>query len=536
MWTVCLSLLFGRIAAYNLGNYRPVTNDEVELMSVAYKLATQGIPGSDLFVGFYGADQHYLFTLPLQHLLEAISFRMFGVGVAEARWVSLMAGVSIVWVAGWLAFRWYGLATAVACELLLVAWPSDLTGAPNGLPLFAVARVARYDVLAMAFTWFAIAGLEVGLRRPGGVGAFALGMGCGFAALTTLTGAFVLPLVVLVWLGARRRAAFEDRTIYWLMAGAGLVLLMWAVYAVRYQGDLAGQMAVYGGRWNAVRPAFYLANALSEPSRYGNLLRDALEPGSSTSAAGSWLLVVGVWPALAFIARRSVRVGATGDRIVLASVVVFAALLALLDQTKTPLYASILVPSLCLVMAAAWMGLLRWVRMPGQPVWASLASGTLSLVLGILIGLDAEHAYQLSLTQASQAGQYLDVGREIGSSLRPGARVLGPERWWWALHEHPYVSVRNLLFQWTAAAQSNGAGAPAEFADRVAWAEADSVIVNDNVRGDLLDFPVAVQHQFWTFIDTCTRQVGYVNDPTYLEIEVYEITPAPRPQACGTSH
>src|SRR5207249_2486475 len=32
LWTLALTLAFGRIAAYNLGNYRPVSNDEVELM------------------------------------------------------------------------------------------------------------------------------------------------------------------------------------------------------------------------------------------------------------------------------------------------------------------------------------------------------------------------------------------------------------------------------------------------------------------------------------------------------------------------
>src|ERR1700687_5706648 len=97
VWTCCLSLAFGRIAAYNLGNYRPVTNDEVELMSVAYKLATQGVPGSALCTGFFWAYRHFFFVLPLQHVLEAISSRAFDPGVAQARWVSLVAGVAIIW-------------------------------------------------------------------------------------------------------------------------------------------------------------------------------------------------------------------------------------------------------------------------------------------------------------------------------------------------------------------------------------------------------------------------------------------------------
>src|SRR5260370_32700439 len=87
-WTLALTVVFGRIAVYNLGNYRPVSNDEMELMAVAYKLATQAVLGSDLYAGFFGADQHFLITLPLQHVFEAASFKVFGAGAAQMRWVS----------------------------------------------------------------------------------------------------------------------------------------------------------------------------------------------------------------------------------------------------------------------------------------------------------------------------------------------------------------------------------------------------------------------------------------------------------------
>ena len=150
-WTVCLTLAFGRIAAYNLGNYRRVTNDEVELISVAYKLATQGVLGSDLFAGFFGADQHFFFVLPLQGTFGGgRPFVSSGQVSPRRDGCRSRAGASIVWLVGWLAYRWYGLATAIVCGLLLVAWPSDLTSAANGLPLFSVARTARYDVLAVA--------------------------------------------------------------------------------------------------------------------------------------------------------------------------------------------------------------------------------------------------------------------------------------------------------------------------------------------------------------------------------------------------
>ena len=347
---------------------------------------------------------------------------MFGPGVAQARWVSLVAGVSIVWLVGWLAYRWYGLATAVVCELLLVAWPSALTAAAQGLPLFGVARIARYDVLAVAFAWLAIALLDLGLRRPRPVSGFALGMCCGLAALSTFLGTFVLPLVVLNWFWAHGRKALADRTLHWILAATGLVLCPGRSWASDTPGDVAGQLAVFGGRGDFLRPSFYLTNVLSEPSRYQGLLAFALQPDLPHSLAGSWLLALGVWPALALLAWRSRRPQAMGDRILCSSLLAFAGLLLVLDQTKTPLYAIILFPSLCLALAALLTAALHWAWRVGQPAWLRLLAGALSLGLAFSIGSDAVRNYQLSLTQSAAAGLYLDVGGEIESSLPPGAR------------------------------------------------------------------------------------------------------------------
>src|SRR3989442_787523 len=100
----------------------------------------------------------------------------------------------------------------------------------------ATQGVLGSDVLALAFTWLAIALLDLTLRRPRAVRGFALGICCGLAGLTTLTGTFVLSLVGLNWLWARRRTAFANRTLYWIVAGAGLVLLPLARCAMGFSG------------------------------------------------------------------------------------------------------------------------------------------------------------------------------------------------------------------------------------------------------------------------------------------------------------
>ena len=80
LWTLALTLAFGRIAAYNLGNYRPVSNDEMELMAVAYKWATQGVLGSDLYAGFFNADQHFANAFPTSET-QVLTEYQFTLGV-----------------------------------------------------------------------------------------------------------------------------------------------------------------------------------------------------------------------------------------------------------------------------------------------------------------------------------------------------------------------------------------------------------------------------------------------------------------------
>src|SRR6185503_11107060 len=101
-----LTAVFVGLAAINLDAYPPMSGDEAWIMSVAYKLATHGIFGSDLYAGLFNADQHYFIALPVHHFLQAISFMVAGPGVAQARWVSVISGAVILWTSSWLAYRW----------------------------------------------------------------------------------------------------------------------------------------------------------------------------------------------------------------------------------------------------------------------------------------------------------------------------------------------------------------------------------------------------------------------------------------------
>jgi hypothetical protein len=522
---VALSSFFGAMAAHDLGTRPPVSSDEVEIMAVSYKLATQGLLGSDLQAGFFHAEDHHFLTLPIEHVGQALSFRLFEPGVSQARAAGLTAAVALIWFVGWLAWRWYGLGAALIGEFLLVAWPSDLVPGSPGLPLLTVGRTARYDVTAVAFVWLSVVLLDASLRRPRVLPALGAGLAAGLAALTQFFGFFALPLIALNCVGRPGRRAWTRPGSGWTLAAACLVLLPYAVYVGHFHDDLVGQWSVHLDRGIFGGPAFYLNNLLEEPARFahlGNLALPGLRhPDLVNRPLSPWLLVLIAPVALVWLGYRTWRRREQGDRLLLSSLLVSQGLLALLDVTKAPLYAILLVPPVCLTLAAFTMALLdRLVRRAPDMVVRIVAVGTAVGLLAI-VAVEGASAYWTDATPATQTSGYMEVGERMEHSLPGDARLLGPERWWWPLHDHPYLALRNVWRQWDLAAAASER--TPLFADWVAGAQTDFVVLNEDVRQDLTVFPEALQGQFWSFVDACTDPWADWADPTYGDIQLRHV-------------
>jgi hypothetical protein len=148
-----------------------------------------------------------------------------------------------------------------------------------------------------------------------------------------------------------------------------------------------------------------------------------------------------------------------------------------------------------------------------------LAALGVALALLAAIVSEGARAYSVDRAEAAMVSSYLAVGQQIDADIPHGGRVLGPERWWWALHGHSYLSLRNTWFQWAASA-----GSGADFPTLVNQWQPDTVIVNNNIRSDVMAFPGPLQDQFWSFIQQCTSMVGEVDDPTYFDTQIYRVT------------
>ncbi|HEY1294741.1 MAG TPA: hypothetical protein VGJ60_16810, partial [Chloroflexota bacterium] len=150
-WLLAAAILavFLVTGARGLDAVPQVYEDEPWQASTGYKLATQGVFGSDLFAGFFDMDQRYYGFMPLHPMLLAATFKLIGLGLAQARLETvLLTGLTLLltFALGIRLFdAWVG-AFAVGL-LVLVRWTGLTYVQLTGIPVVDFARIARYDPL-----------------------------------------------------------------------------------------------------------------------------------------------------------------------------------------------------------------------------------------------------------------------------------------------------------------------------------------------------------------------------------------------------
>ncbi len=498
----------------DLDRVRPVTGDEAWIASVSHKLATQGVLGADLYAGFFRAEDHYFLNLPGHHVLQASAFRLFGPGIAVARWVSVASGVALVWAVTLLAMRWYGVAVAVLTGGLMILWRSHVVAMDLGVPLLSVARSARYDLTAVMWMWVALLLADTTFRRSGWLAALGTGACAGIATLTQFYGFFVILVIGAAWLWQFGVKGLREPTIRWMAGGFAVVLLPYAVHVASHWHDAADQVRhAFPARLPSAGVEALLDGITREPLRYLRRLEPRL---------GRWVLLVGIWPALAVLWTR-VRGGRdVGDRLVALTLVVPVVLFAFLETTKATLYAFVFWPSICIVAALGVVALAKRALARGTGWWKAAALFGVGLMCAVAV--EGLGAYWYDRRSSAGISDYGVVGRSVGGLLPGGAKVAGSARWAWALRGRDYVALHNLRLQWLARSTAPRSGhTVAEF---IQAAGVEYVVVDADVRSDLERSADEFAAGVTNLLQNCTRRGGERTDRTYGKIEVRRIVPA----------
>ena len=414
-----------------LSVFPPVGEDEPWIAAAPYKLATQGVYGSDLFAGYYGADRHNYQHMPLYPLLQAAVFKALGAGVWQMRLLPVAFGLALLVVTFLVGERMGGVRVGTLAVILMLGLRIGSDGPETGVLLLDRARINRYDIAVPVFGLVALllvvrarAGLE---RRT----AFVIGILTGLASLSHLFGIFWLPIFMVAGLFGAGRGQERWSAPAILLAGAIVAWLPWIVYIAGGWADFLGQMRFVSPRFELLEPSFYVSNVMhgGGPLSWDWIWRSIRD--LSAARIGAWAVVLGV-PVATIAAMASARRRDESSQVpaIVACVlaVQFGMFLALL-RVKTVNYMIGIAPLALLLLA--WFAVWLWDR-------RNLMVRIAVVAVVAAVALEGMSAIARAGSLARLTVPYEWYTREVARCIPPGARVLGLQHYWLGLRQFDY--------------------------------------------------------------------------------------------------
>lgn len=496
------------VSLWGLDVVPPVYEDEPWQASTGWKIATDGVFGSDVFAGLHRMQERYYGYMPLHPLALAATFRLFGLGLLQARLESVAMGLLALALTWLVARRLTDRATALLSLVLLTC--VSVTGItrymPTGILWLDGARISRYDMpvpvaglsAVLAYLWAAERGRAVLFALPGVLTAL--------AGLTHLYGTFWL--VVFVVLVTWNRAGW--RPLLALFAGFALP---WAFYGAYVLQDLEAwrwQTAGYGPRFDVLNWRFYWDNLRLEPRRY-----------AAGMLGSGWLglLRPGLWAALVlwlgtvpWLVRRALR-GDRAARVLALPLLLFPLLFALLLQIKLASYLVLIAP--IAAVATAWASTTLW-RHPATQARRGCRLAMVAALVVVLIDGSARVAGLVRLSAATTP--YRTLQARLHAPIPPGSRVLGLHGYWFGFED---TAFRSWLVPWMQAFSDRGPQRSIEAAlDDVG---PEFILLDPDMRDVLAEFPERGRR-----IDAWMRRRGFhvvsrIEDPTYGRIDIHRV-------------
>jgi len=522
---LALVLVYLATVLPNLGDDPIVGGDEGWIISSAARLAEDGVFGSDLFRGFYGAEDHYYFNLPLHHLVLAGVFKVVGIGVAQARLVSVVFGLAALLLTFALGRRLGGPAVGLGAAALLLLL--RLNVAPfSGLTLTDLGATARYDLVAVPYGLAAVLLLARRPDAPEPIDVALAGVLLGLAALTQFIGAFfVLPLVLFLLTAAlplTRRLLLAGV----LVGAAVLPFLPYAAYATADWDDFRGQARAgeqegTGSREFAdlLSPAYYWRQLRDEPDRYAaatglddspHSLREALRRPSARLA----LLLLAPVAVLYTLARG--RRDAL-YRLLAFTFVALALQLALFESTKRFVYWVAAVPFLCVALAD--LGRAVW-SFDWKPAQSTTLARAAAVIVAIVFAVEGGAVALKDVWEARDAPAYADFGRRLDAALPAGASALGDNRLWPALRGRDYRSLLLLFYHTNPRISRERTTDVFGALERI---DPDYLLLSPLSRQMLTRLTPADAADFDRFLRARADLVATIPDAAYGPIEVYKV-------------
>jgi 4-amino-4-deoxy-L-arabinose transferase-like glycosyltransferase len=422
-------------------------DDEIWILSASHKLATEGVFGSDLFAGFYRADEVYLFNMPAHHVLLALVFKVLGTSIFIARFVSVLYGVAVLALVYVIGKRLGGRQVALLAVAFLLFLRLGL-GVDTGLPLQESARSIRYDLAPVPFMLGAFVCLLNPTPRRVALAGGLLSLG----TLFQFYAAFMLPVAVLYLLlepgGWRPKFA----SVGILVVAAAAVAAPYGAYALANYDEFQGQVSTLDPPVNLDDPGFYLENLEREKYRFPFGWTD-FETALKEKPSSTVSILIGLPLSLLAVAWAALKTRRREFRLLALSLLALPLLLALIEPRKPLSYWVGVLPFLCLGLAVlvGWglqqLGGWREDRALGRLYRLIVAAGAAAFLVAVLA--EGSWAQVRGMQVWDSNSDYMALRATLSRYVPPGSRVLGSTALWWALPETEYHSFSVLFYKTT---------------------------------------------------------------------------------------
>jgi 4-amino-4-deoxy-L-arabinose transferase-like glycosyltransferase len=520
-----LCIWFGMATLPYLANSPPLEAAQMGIAAPAYKLASQGVYGNDLFTGFYHTEQRNYEYMPLYPLFVALSFKGFGLGVFQARLVSVLCGLATLLLTYRLGQRLYDcnvglVAAAFLCVVRLgidwqpPEWPKGILYLSN-IPLIDFARVLRYDIMVPVWVLASCLAFLRAYQHPSRLRYLAVGVLVGLATLSHVYGAFILAVLLAVLLWQDGIATLRRAPIYWIVGGWLLVLSPWLLYVAQDLNAYRGQMLRHEARFDLLNPTFYWENLRFEYKRYfpwlGNFPEQTFRPH-----LGFWLMVIGVLAANLLLVRRLWYAPRLADRLLFLTLPLLGGLLGMLINLKRYPYTVLVLPFLALETALALITIGRWtVARSGRWRW-------LWVLIGLAVLIEGGFSAVRSLARAQVVTPYRAMTQALKAAVPPGARVLMMQTYWLGWSEY---EVRSLDLAFVLSNPQYGYTQTPTLAQVLDTIDPAYVVIEDYFLHAYHSTNVKAVQQFTELAhylaQHCGETVATVSNPDYETIRVY---------------
>jgi 4-amino-4-deoxy-L-arabinose transferase-like glycosyltransferase len=433
----------------------------------------------------------------LQGATSAVLFRLFGLGIFQARLTSLLWGGLLLLVVYWLGRHYWGRGVGLAAASLLAI--SD--------PFLLSTHTLRPDVQIITLVLSAVALVEYGFRTGRAWPPVLAGLLLGLSFDTHMNTLTLMPLVGVALL-VRYGWSVWRQPLVWRVA-LGLALAGVYYLAVRIVPDPGGYLDAFR-YWIGVdkRPpvARYgdslLTQVQLELLRYADYF--GLTPGG-VEEPGELALVLaalslGVW--------RAVR-GSAADRILLLGLLAVFACFVVAVHMKSRYYMLLTYPIYALLMARGFQQLASRLKRPFAMKSALAALVVIAAIWPLKV---EERAWDKFVRGARyrEGQEYYALTAQLEQLVGPEAKIVAPPLYWIGLHNHRFTDI--FVYE---RVRRQFDETPAQFLETL---RPDVVIADAQIATEK-----TIERELYRALDERTRRELVVRHKNYGDVAIYRL-------------